>query len=276
MNKRIEKEINKIYEEVFKKVFKESKKKSKTLNKKVISEIILKLENSKKYQKFAEKFAKELSKKGLADQRGVWKKYFKAAKSKKHIVLPDRYSDFEKQQFKKATLHNFKMIKSIPKQIMDVYKYKYISTLNKQVVSGKLGRKTFEKELLESGANHAKLIARTETAKLQTVITENRSFDLGSICYKWKSSNDARTRESHKEMNNVIVFWRKDSEKPLLDGMNGNAGEFPNCRCSPLPIFDEDDLDKNTYNVYDYKNHKIINVTRIKLIEFMKKGQIGG
>lgn len=274
MNKNVEREINKIYNEVFKKVFKEAKKSNKYLTKKNINEIILRFENSKKYKEFAERFSKELAKKGLSQQRGVWKKYYKAAKSKNHIILPDTYSEFEKQQFKKATLHNFKMIKSIPKEVMEVYKYKYIQTLNKQVVEGSLGRKTFENELLKSGVKRSKLIARTETAKLQTAITENRALDLGSVCYIWKSSNDARTRESHKEMNNAVVFWRKDSEKPLLDGMQGNAGEFPNCRCDTLPIFDEDDLNKNNYKVYDYKNHKIISMTKIKLIECMKKGSI--
>lgn len=274
MNKRVENEINKIYNEIFKKVFKEAKKKGKLLNRKSINEIILRFENSKKYQEFSEKFAKELSKKGLSNQRGMWRKYFNTAKKRGITALPDRYSDFEKQQFKKATLHNIKMIKSIPQEVMNVYKYKYVKSLTRQVVEGSVGRKTFENELLKSGVTRAKLIARTETAKLQTVITENRASDLGSICYKWKSSNDVRTRESHKKMNDVIVFWRKNSEKPLLDEMQGNAGEFPNCRCSPLPIFDEDDLDKNTYNIYDYRTHKIISVTKIKLIEFMKKGQI--
>ena len=43
-------------------------------------------------------------------------------------------------------------------------------------------------------------------------------------------------------MNGVIVFWRPDNQKPLLDKMRGNAGEFPNCRCTPLPILDENDI----------------------------------
>ena len=274
MNKQVEKEIDKIYNEVFKKVFKKAKKEKKLLNRKEIQKIILKLENSKKYKEFADKFAKELSKKGLSQQRGIWKKYFKAAKSKKHIVLPDRYSDFEKLQFKKAVLHNLKMIKSIPQQVMEVYKYKYVKTLTKQVVNGSLGRKTFEAELLKSGATRAKLIARTETSKLQTTILENRASDLGSVCYRWKSSNDARTRQSHRMMNNVIVFWRKDSEKPLLDNMRGNAGEFPNCRCTPLAIFDEDDLQNSIYKIYDYRIDSIREVNKITLLSYINNGEI--
>ena len=274
MNKNIEKKINKIYEEVFKKIYNTARKENKLLNKKDILKIILRLENSEKYKKFAKKFAKELSKNALLKQRGIWKKFYNAARKKRHIILPSTYKEFELNQFKKAISHNLKMINSIPKETMEIYKYKYIETLINQVVKGSLGRGTFEKELKKSGAKRAKLIARTETAKLQTVILENRAVDLGSVCYIWRASNDKRTRESHKKMNEVIVFWRKDSEKPILDNMQGNAGEFPNCRCSTNPIFDENDLIKSNYKVYDYRIHKIINMSKMKLIECIKNGKI--
>ena len=63
-------------------------------------------------------------------------------------------------------------------------------------------------------------------------------------------------------------------EKPLLDNMRGNAGEFPNCRCSPEPIFDENDLTKSNYKVYDYRNHKIINMSKKELIQALQKGSL--
>ena len=106
MNKNIEKEINKIYEEVFKKVFKTAKKQKKLLDRKAIIEILLRLENSKKYQEFCIKFAKELAKKGLAQQRGIWKKFFKAAKSRKHIVLPKSIQPIKFQLLKLGTRLN--------------------------------------------------------------------------------------------------------------------------------------------------------------------------
>ena len=55
----------------------------------------------------------------------------------------------------------------------------------------------------------------------------------------------------------------------LLDNMRGNAGEFPNCRCDPQAIFDEDDLDKNQYKVYDYKTDKVITMSKNELIKAM-------
>ena len=122
------------------------------------------------------------------------------------------------------------------------------------------------------GNTHSKVIARTESAKLQTVILENRALDLGSIAYIWLASNDKRTRPSHKAMNGVIVFW--NFNKPLLDNMRGHAGEFPNCRCSPQPIFDEEDLQKPFYKVYDYRNNNIISMNKKDLIEALKRGQL--
>lgn len=274
MNKRIEKEIDKIYTSVFNKVFNQAKKENSILNKKQVSNIVLRLKESRQYKEFCRKFSIELAKMGLADQRGIWKKFYKVAREKHIVALPSTYKEFELNQFKKAVKSNFKMIRSIPKEVMEVYKFKYINTLVKQVAEGSIGRKTFEKELRESGATRAKLIARTETAKLQTVISEARSKDLGSICYKWLASNDKRTRPSHKAMNGVIVFWRKQSEKPLLDNMQGNAGEFPNCRCAPQPIFDEDDLTQSNYKVYDYRTHTIINMNKDRLIQCIKNNQI--
>ena len=273
-NKNVEREINKIYEAVFKKIFNEARKNNVIYDKKKLKELILRFDKSRKYKEFCKRFAKQLTKKGLANNRGVWKKYYQAAKENHTISIPKNYTEFETNLYKKIILHNFRLIKSIPEDIMEVYKYKYIDGLMGQVLEGKLGRRTFEKVLKESGSTKAKLIARTESAKLQTAITENNSKDLGSVCYRWRSSHDKRTRPSHLAMNNVIVFWRKDEEKPILDGMQGNAGEFPNCRCDPQPIFDIDDLTSANYNVYDYRTHRVVNMSKERLLTCIQYKQI--
>lgn len=271
MNKQTEKMINKIYQEVFKKVFNTQTitqiKKGQTNQ---VTSNILSLQNSQQYQKFCEKFAKELAKKGLNKERGLWRKYYEAAKAKKIIALPSTYNEFYIQNLKTAVIHNFRLIKSIPDYIMKVYKQKDVEVLIKQVAEGSIGRKSFETQLKSHGSKNARLIARTESAKLQTKIDEDRSTSLGSKCYEWISSKDKRTRPSHRNMNGVIVFWRPDNQKPLLDNMRGNAGEFPNCRCSPLPILDESDLTKANYKVYDFKTDKIISMSKKQLITMIK------
>lgn len=275
MNRKVEKQINKIYEAVFKKIFNRQRLKAATQgNIKEIEKAITNLSNSRDFKKFCEKFSKQLASKGLTHQKGIWKKFYQAAKESNNIVLPSTYSEFEKKIMKEAVEHNFRMIKSVPTHILNVYKQKDIQVLISQVAENKVGRNTFVKQLQNHGYKNAKLIARTETAKLQTFIDEKRATNLGSVAYIWLASHDKRTRQSHKEMNDVVVFWRKDSEKPLLDKMRGNAGEFPNCRCTPLPILDEDDLTKSTYIVYDYRNDKKITLKRAELLKCLEKGSL--
>ena len=86
--------------------------------------------------------------------------------------------------------HNFNMIKSIPQEMNKILEYKLVGTLIDEVANGKLSRNSFRKELAGHGVKKAKLIARTETAKLQSAITEMRATNIGSICYEWVASMD--------------------------------------------------------------------------------------
>lgn len=270
-----ERKIAEAYKRVFKKIY--TKRRLNKFLKGDRFDIIsasAALENSRDYDEFAKKFSRELAKLGLTKKRGIWRKYYEAAKKLNYIALPKTWSDFEKRQMEKAILHNFKMIKTIPRHVLEISQHKYSLDLINEVAKGRLSRGTFYRDLAAHGAKNAKVIARTESSKLLTFITENRAKDLGSVAYRWRSSNDIRTRPSHRAMNNVIVFWRPDNEKPILDKMQGNAGEFPNCRCTAQAIFDEDDFPDNHYKVYDYRTHKVVTMKTKDLLEAMKKGQL--
>ena len=273
MSKDVERQINKIYWALFKKCFTNTTLASLSRgDKKPVKKQVLKLQSSKQFDDFAAKFSKELAKKGLYGTKGVWRKYFEAAKAAGYISLATSYSAYEYKTMTEAIKHNFKMIKSMPSKFLEVLEHKYTSTLIEQVAKGTLGRRSFRTQLEKHGHKNAALIARTETAKLQTAILEERSTQLGSVAYIWLASNDRRTRKSHREMNGVIVFWKH--AKPELDGMVGGAGEYPNCRCSPQPIVDIDDLTKYSYSVYDYRVHKIITMKKNELIEALKRGKL--
>lgn len=275
MNKRIERKIQKIYEAVFKKIFTyKIKKEASNGERSGVLNRLYKLQNSTQYDRFCKKFAKELAKMGLSNEKGIWRKYYEAAKSKHIIGIPSTYKEYELNTFKKAIEENFKMIKSVPESIRKVYEQKDIQDLIDQIALGKSGRKSFENSLKSHGYKNAKLIARTEAAKLHTIIDKERCTQLGSVCYIWGASNDKRTRPSHREMNGVVVFFRESNEKPLRDKMRGDAGEFPNCRCDIEPILDENDLTKNSYEVYDYRNDTIIKMSKNELLEKIQKGQL--
>lgn len=272
----IERQIQQIYQTVYKQVFKGQNLTALTRNNRQPADVVLsQLEMSQKYDEFAMKFAQALAKKGLRNQKGVWRKYYDAARRSRIIALTKTWSQFEADVMTQAIAHNFTMIKSIPQSMKKVLYHKYTSTLIAEVAKGQLTRGSFARMLAQHGNKQAKLIARTETAKLQTAILENRATQLGSIVYRWLASNDKRTRPSHRQMNGVIVWWQPpNGNKPLLDNMRGSAGEFPNCRCSPEPILDEDDLTDNWYRVYDYNNDTIIRMSRKRLLEAINRGAL--
>lgn len=273
MNKRIERLIKKIYNSTFKKIFNNDNIKifSKKGNKHKVEEYIKKLKNSDQFDKFSKKFAKKISQSIPISVKNEWKQDYNKSENKKNY---SNFKEFEIEMMKLIIEQNFTLIKTIPDEIMKMYQNKYIDVLIDQVALGKIGRNSFKNELLKHGSTNANVIARTETSKLQSYIEENKARRLGSVIYKWRSNNDPRTRPSHRNMNNVIVFWRGQNEKPLLDNMRGNAGEFPNCRCSSSAIFDEFDLKENNYKVYNYKTDKIVNMTKKELLYYMKKGKL--
>lgn len=271
MDKRTENLINQIYREVYKKIFNKAAYSSLTSGSKVTPLINAQLlENSKQYDKFCEEFAKKLAKAGLARKRGVWRKFYNVAKEQHYVALPTTFHEYEMKSYSAQVRENFNMIKSIPKEVVKMLEHKYVSTLMEEVAKGTIARGSFEKQLASHGHKNARLIARTESAKLQTSVTRLRATDLGLVAYIWLSSNDKRTRPSHRAMNGVVVFWRPQTQKPLLDGMRGDAGEFPNCRCDAQPITSEDELKNNFYKVYDWTTDKVITLTKRQLIEKMQ------
>ncbi len=98
-------------------------------------------------------------------------------------------------------------------------------------------------ELLKSRTH---LISRTETAKASTALTQARCERLNVQWYQWETSQDQRTRKSHKNMDGVIVPWSQAPSPETLVGEksqgNYQAGEIYNCRCLVIPILTLDDI----------------------------------
>jgi len=116
----------------------------------------------------------------------------------------------------------------------------------------------------ELTANKIKLIARTEISKAHTEVTRVRSEDLDIPAYVWITSNDRRVRESHRKMNNIIVFWNDPPSPEVLIGQKStlgkyHSGECPNCRCEPLPLVS---LDEVTWPHRVYRNGSVTMMNR--------------
>lgn len=92
----------------------------------------------------------------------------------------------------------------------------------------------------------ADLIARTETSKTHTAIEQARNDRLGIRWYEWRTSEDARVRDSHKLMDHVLVAWDDPPSPELLDGEPSvgpyHAGCIWNCRCAPLGLSELDNV----------------------------------
>jgi len=86
--------------------------------------------------------------------------------------------------------------------------------------------------------SRAVLIARTETARANALITQARAQAIGAQAYYWRTTMDGAERDSHAKMNGKPVMYAKPPK--LSDGTVGHAGTFPNCRCWQDPVFDDE------------------------------------
>ena len=99
--------------------------------------------------------------------------------------------------------------------------------------------------------NHARMIAKDQTAKLNAAITKKQQQDAGINCYEWSDSGDSRVRACHLELNGHIFHWDNPPEMwymtkikgKVMTGRHCHPGEDYQCRCCALPVFDIDQLE---------------------------------
>ncbi len=86
----------------------------------------------------------------------------------------------------------------------------------------------------------ARRIARTETAKAQSALTQARAEELDLDWYVWRTSQDRRVRLSHRKMEDVLFRWDAPPSPEALAGEKNygryNAGGTFNCRCYAEPL----------------------------------------
>jgi len=94
------------------------------------------------------------------------------------------------------------------------------------------------KEIERSGevtASRARLIARTETSRTITAMTQARAEFIGSTQFVWETSRDSDVRHIHQELQGKVFDW----DNPPVAGENGERalpGAIYNCRCWANPI----------------------------------------
>jgi SPP1 gp7 family putative phage head morphogenesis protein len=85
--------------------------------------------------------------------------------------------------------------------------------------------------------NRAKMIARTETARTSSVLTQVRAEHIGSDGYIWHTQRDEKVRPDHRRLEGSVHRWDRPPDAGA--GLRYHPGMGPNCRCFPEPILNE-------------------------------------
>lgn len=90
----------------------------------------------------------------------------------------------------------------------------------------------------ETGATESRaiLIARDQTMKLHSEITEAQHRHAGVTEFIWSTSKDERVRDSHRELEGKRFSY---DEPPIVDGESAIPGQPIQCRCVAIPILPE-------------------------------------
>lgn len=120
----------------------------------------------------------------------------------------------------------------------------------------------------------ANLIARTETAKTATALTQSRSEYMGIEWYRWRTSEDARVRDAHRIMDKVLVGWNDPPSPEQLDHMKDvghyHAGCIWNCRCYTEPVVNVDFI---TWPAKIYMGGRITTISKAQFEQMTRKRQ---
>jgi len=85
--------------------------------------------------------------------------------------------------------------------------------------------------------SRADLIARDQTLKANSALTQIRHKEAGVERYAWGTSRDERVRDMHAALEGRIFEW---SDPPITNeqGDRNGPGEDYQCRCVAIPVFD--------------------------------------
>lgn len=131
------------------------------------------------------------------------------------------------RDFESAVTANVQLIKTIPSQYLDKVQASIYSGIRSGLDAGSI-----KKDILKlNGQNYkrAKLIARDQIQKFNSVLTMTRQQDVGVEGYIWRTSSDERVRDSHMEKDGLRFSWNSPP------GDTGPPGQDINCRCSAEP-----------------------------------------
>ncbi len=128
------------------------------------------------------------------------------------------------------TIENVGLIQSIP----DQYFKSLITIVNEGTTRGNRASSMVSQiaKLGKTTRSRAKVIARDQTSKVNSAISQARQESLNVTKYRWRTSEDERVRQTHKAHNGKIFRW----DRPPKD--TGHPGQDIQCRCVAEPVIE--------------------------------------
>lgn len=152
-------------------------------------------------------------------------------------IKPPEYPRDLRVRVAATTQSNVELIKTIPER----YASKIQGIVLRSIETGNEGSKTIYDEIMklgESTPRQARLIAVTETKKLNAVMGEERAKAAGITHFEWVHSGGGNEpRELHVKLSGQIFSY---DDLPVIDtrtGERGLPGQLINCKCIARPIF---------------------------------------
>ena len=123
---------------------------------------------------------------------------------------------------------NVNLITSIPQEYL-----KNIESIVYRGTTSGLNATSMIEEIVKQGrstAKRAKLIARDQTSKINSTLSQKRATNLGAEEYVWRTAGDERVRPNHATKNGKVFRYNN----PPRD--TGHPGHDIQCRCVAQPI----------------------------------------
>lgn len=170
----------------------------------------------------------------------------KSSKGRKiYQALKREFSKTNNPEFNQLVSNSASLIKTLPRNIAT----RVVNRVTKLSLEGRRSSEIandIKRYFPEATKASATPIARTQVAKVYATITEVRAKSVGVTYYVWHTVGGPLVRDSHRHMDDVIVFYNNPPAPEELIGKKSqghyHAGGIYNCRCYEEPVLDIDDV----------------------------------
>lgn len=138
-----------------------------------------------------------------------------------------------------AASENVRLIKSIPSQYLDRVRTSVVANMRAGRAPGAIVSQIREQYGVTQA--RAKLIARDQTAKINSELNERRQRETGFEYFQWVTSKDERVRHDHQQIANQQTqygkgIYRWDDPPKDSKGKTLTPGSDFQCRCTARPM----------------------------------------